>query len=74
MIISVSYEVWGRPPRKKNGRRRREELLDWYDAHQWQIAVKTAHRFAEKGFENVVIREVAITNEMRIEPQQGVGQ
>jgi hypothetical protein len=57
------YEVWGRPPAGKNGRRKPLELLGDYPRGRWQWAVKAMARFAARKYQDLVVREFAVTHE-----------
>lgn len=57
----VTYEVWGRPPRK--GARSRLVKLAVFSESRWQLALKIKAVLSERGFKNCVVRELEVTHE-----------
>lgn len=60
----VTYEVWCRP-KKKSGRARLV-MEDVFPASRWQFALKLAARLRDKGYPEVVVREITVTREDRM--------
>lgn len=58
MIGTKYYKLWGRPP-KKDGL----YLIKEFAEKEWQFALKYKEIFKKKGFKNLLLQELLITDE-----------
>lgn len=57
--------MFARAPSRK-GRRKPLELQAEFPPRRWQFAVKAAARLRDKGFRDVVVREITVTHEQEM--------